>query len=111
MIKTHFYSHLIEIESLVVELDKLELSDTEKNHLAALVDSNLHHTILDVILSELSEQDKKIFMEHLSNDDKEKIWEHLNSKVNNIEEKIKTAAEDIKNKMHEDIKESKRGSK
>lgn len=106
MSKTHFYSHLIEIESLVVELDKLELSEKEKEHLASLVDSNLHHTIIDAILSELSEKDKKIFMEHLSNDDKEKIWEHLNSKIDNIEEKIKTAAEDIKKKMHEDIKET-----
>lgn len=107
MSKQHFYSHLIEIESLFVELDELELSEKEKNHLAKLIDSNLHHTILDAILSELPEGDKQKFLEHLSNNDSKKIWDHLNSKADNIEDKIKSAAKDLKVKLHQDIKEAK----
>lgn len=108
MSKKYFYSHLIEIDSLFIELDKLELTDEEKHHLAELIDANLHHTILDTILSQLPEEDKQKFMEHLSNNDKEKIWEHLNTKVENIEEKIKNAAADIKKLMHQDIEEAKK---
>ena len=103
----HFYTHLIEIESLIVELDALNLSDTEKHHLAELVDSSIHHTILDVILSELSESDKKVFLDHLESNDHSKIWNHLNNKVDNIEDKIKSAAEDLKGELHKDIRETK----
>ncbi len=103
-----FYSHLIQIDELVAELDKVELSDSEKVYLARLIDSNLHHAILDEVLSNLSEQDKIIFMEHLSRGDHDKIWQLLNSKASGIEEKIKKAAEEIKAELKKDIAEAKK---
>ncbi|MBI2020363.1 hypothetical protein HYS94_02985 [Candidatus Daviesbacteria bacterium] len=105
--KKQFYTHLVEIESIIVELDKMDLSEEEKMHLASLVDSSLHHTILDAILSELSEDDKKIFLRHVHEDDHQKIWQFLNEKTNNIEEKIKKAADDLKIELHKDIKRAK----
>lgn len=104
-----FYSHLIEIESVILELDKLDLNDEQKHHLTSLVDSSIHHTILDVILSELSEQDKRVFMQHLNEDDQQKIWQFLSEKIDGIEDKIKKAADDLKKKLHKDLKEAKRG--
>ncbi len=101
-----FYSHLIEIESVIVELDKMDLSDEEKKHLATLIDSSIHHTILDTILSELSEQDKRVFVNQLNVGDHQKIWDFLNAKVDNIEDKIKKAAEDLRIELHEDLKEA-----
>ena len=106
----YFYSHLIEIESVTSELDKLDLSEEQKIHLASLIDSSLHHTILDAILSELSPSDKRVFLNHLQEDDHSKIWQFLNEKVNSIEDKIKKAADGLKNELHEDLKEAKRES-
>lgn len=106
--KKHFYIHLIEIESVFMELETLELSETEKKQLSSLIDSNLHHHILDAILSELSQEDKKVFMDHLAKGDEKRIWQFLNAKTENIEEKIKKASEDIKEKLHKDIKEARR---
>lgn len=105
--KKQFYTYLIEIESLVVELDKLDLSNEQKLHLSQLVDSSLHHTILDAILSELSEDDKKIFLRYVHEDDHQKIWTFLNEKTDNIEEKIKKVVEDLKIELHKDIKKAK----
>ncbi len=107
--KPFFYSHLIEIESIIIELDKLDLSSEQKTHLTSLIDSSLHHTILDAILSELSPQDKKVFLNRLKEDDHSKIWEFLNGKVDFVEEKIKKSADDLKKELHEDLKEAKRG--
>lgn len=104
----NFYSHIIEIESLTVELDELELSPEQKKHLAELLDSSLHHTILNAVFSELSESDKRSFLEYLVEEDHAKIWDHLNDKVENIEEKIKAAAESLKQKLREDIAEAKK---
>lgn len=103
----YFYTHLIEIESIIMELDKLDLTPKQKVHLTGLIDSSLHHTVLDAILSELSPQDKKVFLHHLKENDHSKIWQFLNEKVDNIEDKIKKTANDLKRELHKDLKEAK----
>src|SRR3989344_6316355 len=100
-----WYTHLVEIESIVVELDKMDLSEDEKLHLAYLIDSSLQHTILSVVFSEVSDEDKRIFVKHLSEDDHGKIWQFLNEKVKGIEIKIKKAADDLKKVLEDDLKE------
>lgn len=103
----HFYSHLVEIESLTIEVDKLELSSLEKQHLIELVHANLHHAVLDTILSELSHEDKKTFLIHLTNEDHKKIWSHLTTLIDDIENKIKKIVEKIKEDMLRDIADGK----
>lgn len=104
--KTFFYSHLIEIESLIVEFDNLELSKEQKTHLADLIDSSLHHTVLDAVLSQLSPEDKRVFLIHLKEDDRDKIWKFLNEKIDKVEDKIKEAADDLKSEIKNDLKEA-----
>ncbi len=104
----HFYSHLVEIESVTVKLDELDLTEEQKIHLAALVDSTIHHTVFELILSKLSDEDKKAFLARLKdNPDDEKLMEFLSSKVENIEEEIKKTVNKLKDELHEDIKEAK----
>lgn len=102
-----FWNHLVEIESIIIELDELNLSKQEKHHLASLVDSTLHHTILDAILSKLSETDKRVFLKYVHDDDHEKIWQFLNEKIDNIEDKIKKAADGLKMELKKDLREAK----
>lgn len=107
MRNTVFYSHLIEMESIIVELDKLDLSMEQKVHLSNLIDSSLHHTVLDAVFSELTPTDKKVFLNHLKEDDHSKIWQFLDEKVDKIEDKIKKVAEDLKVELHQDLKKAK----
>lgn len=103
-----FYTYLVEIESIMVELDEMDLSKQEKLHLAHLIDSNLHHTILNAVFAELSDEDKAKFTEYLSEGSHDKIWQFLNEKVDDIELKIKKAAEDLMAELKKDLKEAKR---
>jgi|SRR5581483_3967396 len=103
-----FYSHLTDTESLLIELDKMGFSVEEREHLIALIDSNLHHTVLEVVLSELSEEDKKAFLTHVAEGKHDKIWELLNKKVDGIEVKIQQAVEDLKKELHKDIEETRK---
>lgn len=102
-----FYSHLVEIETLTVELDTLEMADHEKYELARLADAGIHDVVMDAILDKLSETDKRKFAEIAHSDDHKKVWDFLYSKSENIEEDIKKAALDFKKKLHEDVKEAK----
>lgn len=102
-----FYHHLINIEPLVIELDGLSLSDNEKIHLASLVDANLHSSVLDTIFSELSEEDKRVFLPLLQDDDHDKIWSYLNERVENMEDKIRKVANKLQEEYIKDVKETK----
>lgn len=103
-----FYSHLIEVETLTVELEQMDLSDHEKKTLAHLVDANLHHTILDAIFDELKDEDKHAFLRVLASDDHDKIWDFLKARIDLVEEKIKKTAIDLKTKMKKDIADAKK---
>lgn len=103
--RKHFYSHIATTESVVIKLHGLEMSDEQRLHLIALMDSSLHHVILDAILAELTPADKKIFLKELASDDHEAIWKFLRSKITGIEDKIQKAAEDLKDELHGDINE------
>lgn len=107
---SYFYSHLIEIESLTVKLEELDLTTEQRLHLALLVDSTIHHEILDLILSKLGDQDRKIFLERLKLDaGDEKMIEFLNSRMENIEDQIRNTAKKLKEDLHEDIKTAQGG--
>ena len=103
----HFYSFIVETETLFLEIDSLEISDGEKTHLKSLAESHVHHAVLDAILSELIDDDKKLFISYINTKDHEKIWKFLHEKISDVEEKIKNAAHEIKKELHRDLKEVK----
>lgn len=105
-----FYSKLVEVDSLIIALDELDLSQEEKLHLASLLDSTIHHTILDVILSKLGPEDKKTFLERFNSDpENEELLDFLKDKVEDIDDEITKAAKQLKEELHEDIKEARHG--
>lgn len=109
--KKHFYSHIITVESLFVELDSLKMTKEEKEELTQLAHANLHHTIMDTILSELTEDDKKLFLRHLVFNDHNTIWRFLKKRIGTAEEKIKNAGEALLGELHKDIKTLKKNEK
>ena len=70
----YFYAHIIDPEDLHRELDVLDITSHEKNHLTLILESSLHHQIIDLVLTELPDEHKKSFMLHLANDDNESTW-------------------------------------
>ena len=105
--KKQFYSHIIQIDTLYVALDGLDINGKEKEHLKEMIDTNLYHTILDAVLAELPESDKKMFLDKLAEDDHEKTMDFLQKRILNIEDKIKKTAKDLARELHDDIEETK----
>lgn len=102
----HFYSFIVETETLFLEIDSLEISDHEKSHLKSLAESHIHHTVIDTILSELEGEDKKQFIAHLNTKNHEDLWNFLHSKIVDVEDKIKIAARVIHHELLKDVKEA-----
>lgn len=109
--KKHFYSHIVESSSVSLALGDMDITQNERKHLLSLVEHNLHHAILDSVLSELSDKDKQEFLMLISTDNNDKIWELLVNRVDNIEDKIKKTAAELKKEMHKDIEASHKQAK
>ena len=109
--KQHFYSHIIEVDSVYTVLDLMDLTTEEKNDLIVIVESTVHHVVIETVLSQLLENDKKSFLAHVVHDRHDEVWKILDEKTKNIDKKIRKAVDTLKNDFHKDIKKIKSKSK
>jgi len=98
-----FYNQIIETTDISIKLTELDLTKDEQNHLVSLLDANIHSTIVHNVLSELSEEDKKVFLENLVSDNHKVTLDHLKIKIDRLEDKIKNSVEDLKKELLEDL--------
>ena len=104
----HFYSHLIEIHEIYFSISELDLADDERGHLLSLAEANIHATVINTVLPELSDDEKKIFLKNLLADDHDKTWKHLSTRVKNVEEKLSKSLSNLKQELLKDIEEAKK---
>jgi hypothetical protein len=105
--KKYFYSHIITIDTLTIHLDSLDLSKEEKEELIDLADEQLHHAIIDKILSELQEEDKRHVLSVMAQNDHDVTWKIITEKVPNAEEIVRKVAEELMGELKADIEEVK----
>jgi hypothetical protein len=107
MQKKHFYSDMIGIQDIYVSLEELQLSSDEKQHLTTLLEANIHATVVNTVLPQLPEEEKKTFLKNLLANDHEKTWQHLNQYSQDIEAKISQSLSKLKAEILEDINQAK----
>lgn len=106
--KNHFYTHLVEIDTIEARLQELPIEDHERHELILIIHETIHHVVIDTVMTELSEEDKQRFLQHIQSEDHPSIWSLLKEKIQDIEEKIKTAITKHTSVLHEDIDEVQR---
>ena len=99
----HFYSHLIQVNDIILDLGDLEMTSEERVHLLALLEANIHTTVVNTVLNELPESEKKIFLQNILIDNHNKTLEHLWKNSADIEQKIKDSVENLLKEMKKDI--------
>lgn len=104
MKRKHFYTHLIQVNDIVLDLGDLDMTQEERVHLLALLDANIHSTVVHTVLSELPNDEKKAFLENIIVNDHEKTWNHLRLNSVGLEDKIRIAVEKLVKEMKQDIK-------
>ncbi len=101
--KKNFYSQLVDIEAVYFSLHALDMNEKEKQDLMVIVESSVHHLVIDTVLSELPEKDKEKFMTHLAANDDAAVWKLLRKNTKDIDKKIVKAVEELKKELRQDI--------
>jgi hypothetical protein len=105
--KKTFYHHLISTEDIEIELNNLGLPEHERIELLEIAENAIHYTIIDIVLSELKEEDKKTFLEHHTIGNHETTLRFLKNRIDDLETRVKESAEILKNNFIKDILELK----
>lgn len=106
-IHKHFYTHLISLEPITIALNEMPMTNEERWELITIAESHVHITIIDVVLSDLSTEDKKKFLEHMDHHDHTTTWNFLQEKTKDVEKKIKKASENVIKELLDDITDKK----
>jgi hypothetical protein len=101
-----FYDNLVNLHDLHLKFDKMDVPVEERAELIELADSAVHHEIFDLIMIEVPDEHRTIFLESFGNDPSdESILVFLKLRVPGIEDKIKERAEAVKRSLIEDFGE------
>jgi len=104
-----FYDHLVVREEIIAEIDKHVLAIEEREELVQLVDENLHHQVLDIILSSLPREKHEEFLIRFHNTPHdENLLDYLKRHDTEIEKKITEEAKKIKSELLAEIKRAKK---
>ncbi len=98
----HFYSHLIDESIVSAPLEKLELTLSEREEMIIIIHGNIHHLVLDLIMSELSKEDSERLLKHVVYEEHDSIWELLHQKIDSVEEKITKVIKDHLNEISQE---------
>lgn len=105
-----FYDHLVVRDEIIVELDKYKISVEEREELVQLVDQNLHHHVLDTILTHLPREKHHDFLEKFHKNPSDEfllIYLRENTTID-IEEEIKKRSGKVKKELVSEIKRARK---
>lgn len=105
-----FYDHLIKIEEVVMEFDGQEIAIEEREELIGLIDQTIHHHTLVLILDHLPREHHETFLTRFHQTPHDpKLLLFLKENVSiDIEETIRTKAQQIKKEILQEIKKSRK---
>lgn len=101
--KTYFYTEIIEVDTLYSALESLEIDPKEFEELSQLIEERIHHTVLDVVLTQLEKENHQEFLTHVANENHQEALNHVREHIKQAEEHIKRAVHTLRDSLHKDI--------
>lgn len=104
-----FYDHLTVTDEVIIELDKNKFDLVERQEIVELIDENIHHNILNVILKNLpKEKHEEFLLAFHHKPDDPNLLDYLKKEVKDIEKIISDAAKEVKKELLAEIKNAQR---
>ncbi len=100
-----FYDHLIVLEEVEVELNKLDLDRDERRELEHLIEEMTHHRVLDRVLTHLPKQHHEEFLKRFAKTPHDPgLIEYLDDKIEeSVEEHVKDEMGKLKHEILSDL--------
>lgn len=100
-----FFSHLLDTDQLIMLVERYLEVEEEKLEILDMIDSTLHHRVMDRVLHELDEGHHEIFIAEYSRDpgDEELLF-FLKKHIPDIEDVIRSESKSTQASLFEDIK-------
>ncbi len=102
----YLFEEIIQIKTVHLKLNKMDLADHEKEELLEIMKSIIHHKVIDLILSELTDEEKEIFLEGLSKSNvfsdtskNSQFLDVLKNRIENLETKIKEKVKEVEEEL------------
>ncbi len=100
-----FFSHLLDTDQLIMMVERLLEIEKEKMEILDMIDSTIHHRIMDRILYELDDKHHELFMTEFSRDPgNEDLLSFLKKQIPDIEDRIQSESKDAQDSLFEDIR-------
>ncbi|MFH1749996.1 MAG: hypothetical protein ABH837_03870 [bacterium] len=100
-----FFSHLLDTDQLIMMVERLLEIEEEKLEILDMIDSTLHHRVIDKVLDELDDRHHELFMTEYSRDPgNEELLYFLKKHIPDIEDKIQLESKATQSSLFEDIK-------
>lgn len=103
-----FYERFIEIKPLEDEIEVLEITTKEKEHLYFLVAEILHQHTLEIILTRLPEDDRKTFLQVVSGGQEINLADLLKEKASDYENVLKEKLTKVRDEIIEEVRKVKK---
>ncbi|MCL4397733.1 hypothetical protein M1403_01755 [Patescibacteria group bacterium] len=105
--KKIFYDHLTETREITAEIDRYKIDVIEREELIRLVDENMYHRILDVILINLRPEKHEEFLTkfHRAPHDPN-LMEYLKAEITDIEKLITVEAKKVRAEILAEIRKA-----
>lgn len=108
MAKKYFYSHIIEITEISLEIGNLDISKKDRVELISLAEENHHNALLHLVLDHLHDDDKKPFLSHLAEENHDEAWDFVVKKIEDLENKLIKESNRIREELRNDIRRVKK---
>lgn len=99
---------LMEQDSLLKELGLAEFDAKQQSELFELMMDILEIKVMDAVLSELSDEEKKEFTIILLGENPDAAKEFLNKRIKNLDKKLDDVVKDFKAELVKDISDAKK---
>lgn len=97
---TYIFEKIINTGEIFIIIESHFDDPDEQEHIKTLVRDTIHHKLVDMVLDELEEENKALFLKDIDNEEKhQSLLDQLKSWIENFEEKLHLKAKEAESEI------------
>lgn len=101
----NFYDHLVKVESLTIQVNRLDLNPSQKKRVNGLIKSSVHYTLVNTLMSDVPEKERPRAIKTLNSGNYNELWSVFDTKKARVEGNLRKAFENLSREILRDLKD------